>query len=165
MLLAEIKFAYLLPTGQTRWAFLFPKYRYLCFVAGGSPAGYSLSGDSVCVVAQWVEQFPLSHRFRVQVPATHQKFSLVTFWGFTPACCEVVRVFSSQMLKFEKILVKVLRSIANVCTFVQQYSEAMMRRWKNKDHGRFIGWFNIPFTRWHSTGYTRNRKGGTGGNY
>ena len=57
MLLAEIKFAYLLPTGQTRWAFLFPKYRYLCFVAGGSPAGYSLSGDSVCVVVQLVRAF------------------------------------------------------------------------------------------------------------
>ena len=58
MLLAEIKFAYLLPTGQTRWAFLFPKYRYLCFVAGGSPAGYSLSGDSVCVVVQQVRSVP-----------------------------------------------------------------------------------------------------------
>ena len=37
--------------------FLFPKYRYLCFVAGGSPAGYSLSGDSVCVVVQLVRAF------------------------------------------------------------------------------------------------------------
>ena len=87
------------------------------------------------MVAQWVEQFPLSHRFRVQVPATHQKFSN-WFFGVLARFADCAAGFFIQMLKFEKRLVKVLCSIANVCTFVQQYSEAMTQRLKNEDHGQ-----------------------------
>ena len=127
MLLAEIKFAYLLPTGQTRWAFLFPKYRYLCFVAGGSPAGYSLSGDSVCVVVQRVRSVPAGSGSGFKSRLRIKSFQ-IGFFGVLTRFADCAAGFFIQMLKFENKLVKVLRSIVNVCTFVQQYSEAMTRR-------------------------------------
>ena len=116
------------PTGQTRWAFLFPKYRYLCFVAGGSPAGYSLSGDSVCVVVQRVRSVPAGSGSGFKSRLRIKSFQIGYILGFHARLLRSWAGFFIQMLKFENKLGKVLRSIRNVCTFVQQYSAAMKRR-------------------------------------
>ena len=54
--------------------------------------------------------------------------NFIRFLGFIARFADCGAGFFIQMLKFEKILGKVLCSIVKVCTFVQQYSEAMTRR-------------------------------------